>query len=103
MSSAPFANLPPKITVRPPQFGVRTLLMCATGIGLTFGVLRWFEVSAEVGFFVLAILIVAAVATAGLVAALLQAYTTMEPAGKRPDAAAPPRGPFDLSADRPSE
>lgn len=82
MSPSPFEMQNVKITVRPPQFGLRTLLLAAAGIGLTFGVLRWFEVSAAVGFFVLAVLIVAALATAGLMAALLQAYTTVESAGQ---------------------
>lgn len=84
MSSSPFEPKQAKITVRPPQFGLRTLLVAAAGIGLTFGVLGWFKVSAAVGFFVLGILIVAALATAGLLAALLQAYTTVEP-GSEPE------------------
>lgn len=82
MSSSPFEPKQAKITVRPPQFGLRTLLVAAAGIGLTFGVLGWFEVSAAVGFFVLGILVVAALATGGLLAALLQAYTTFEPGGE---------------------
>jgi thiol:disulfide interchange protein len=82
MTQSPFETTPAKITVRPPQFGLRTLLIAAAGIGLTFGVLGWFQVSAAVGFFVLAILVVAAIATAGLMAALLQAYTTIETPAK---------------------
>ena len=82
MSQSPFEPAPAKITVRPPQFGLRGLLVVAAGIGLTFGVLGWFEVSAAVGFFALAILVIAALATAGLMAALLQAYTIVEPATK---------------------
>lgn len=80
-----FASREAKITVRPPQFGLRTLLAAAAGIALTFGVLGWFEVSAAVGFFVLGVLVVAALATAGLLAALLQAYTEIgSTAGARP-------------------
>ena len=41
-------------------------LVAAAGIGLTFGVLGWFQVSAAVGFFALAILVVAALATLAL-------------------------------------
>ncbi len=78
MTPSPFETESAKITVRPPQFGLRTLLLAAAGIALTFGVLRWFDVSAAVGFFVLAVLIVAALATAGLMAALLQGYTTID-------------------------
>ena len=86
MSSSPFEPKQAKITVRPPQFGLQTLLVAAAGIGLTFGVLGWFEVSAAVGFFVLGILVVAGLATGGLVAALLQAYTTFEAGGEsRPE------------------
>jgi hypothetical protein len=84
MSPSPFETDHVKIAVRPPQFGLRTLLLAAAGIGLTFGVLRWFDVSAAVGFFVLAVLIVAALATAGLMAALLQAYTIVEPTDGAP-------------------
>ncbi len=95
MSLSPFEAAPAKITVRPPQFGLRTLLIAAAGIGLTFGVLGWFQVSPAVGFFVLAILIVAAVATGGLMAALLQAYTTIEPAAKTESKQADPFDPFE--------
>jgi hypothetical protein len=74
MSPSPFDTKNTPLTVRPPQFSLRTLLVAAAGIGLTFGVLRWFDVSPAVGFFVLAVLIVAALATAGLMLSLLQAY-----------------------------
>jgi Na+/H+ antiporter NhaA len=94
MSPSPFETAPAKITVRPPQFGLRTLLIAAAAIGLTFGVLGWFQVSAAVGFFVLAILVVAALATAGLMAALLQAYTTVETPAKTESEHDEPFDPF---------
>lgn len=87
-----------KITVRPPQFGLRTLLFATAGVGLTFGVLGWFEVSAAVGFFVLAVLLVAALATAGLMAALLQAYTIVESTDEAPTTDSDP---FDRPNDSP--
>ena len=73
-----------RIAVRPPQFGLRTLLIAAAGIGLTFGVLGWFKLPPAVGMFVLSVLVLAAVATAGLVASLLHAYTVIEPASDVP-------------------
>lgn len=103
MSPSPFETDHVKITVRPPQFGLRTLLLAAAGIGLTFGVLRWFDVSAAVGFFVLAVLIVAALATAGLMAALLQAYTIVEPTGKGAFEENDSCDPFDPPSGEPGE
>lgn len=103
MSPSPFETAPAKITVRPPQFGLRTLLIAAAGIGLTFGVLGWFEVSAAVGFFVLAILVVAALATAGLMAALLQAYTVVETRDKPESTEDEAFDPFGQSDDTQSE
>ena len=103
MSPSPFETTPAKITVRPPQFGLRTLLIAAAGIGLTFGVLGWFQVSAAVGFFVLAILVVAAIATAGLMAAMLQAYTIVEPVGKHEPEENEPFDPFEQPTDAQSE
>jgi len=92
-----------KITVRPPQFGLRALLAAAAAIGLTFGVLAWFQVTAAVGFFALAILVIAALATAGLIAALLQAYTTIEPATKTDHQETNEYDPFAQPTDLPSE
>ncbi len=100
MSPSPFETENVKIAVRPPQFGLRTLMLAAAGIGLTFGVLRWFDVSAEVGFFVLAILVVAALATAGLMAALLQAYTTMESADEADAEESESSDPFEEPTDK---
>ncbi len=95
MTPSPFEPENAKITVRPPQFGLRTLLLAAAGIGLTFGVLRWFDVSPAVGFFVLAVLIVAALATAGLMAALLQGYTTIDTTSDVPSQESDPHDPFE--------
>ncbi len=102
MNASPFETDSVKITVRPPQFSLRALLAAAAGIGVTFGVLRWFDVSPAVGFFVLAVVVVATMATAGLVAALLQSYTTWEPAGDRRPAAAEAGDPFERAGDSPS-
>ncbi|NLS96100.1 MAG: hypothetical protein GXX96_28510 [Planctomycetaceae bacterium] len=95
MTPSPYESQHVKITVRPPQFGLRTLLFAAAGVGLTFGVLGWFEVSAAVGFFVLAVLLVAALATAGLMAALLQAYTIVDTAGPPAPKEGEPNNPFE--------
>jgi len=103
MSPSPFETETAKIAVRPPQFGLRTLLLAAAGIALTFGVLRWFDVSAQVGFFVLAILVVAALATAGLMAALLQAYTTMESPDEVDNKESGPCDPFERPTDEERE
>ncbi len=99
MNPSPFETELVKITIRPPQFSLRALLFAAAGIGVTFGVLRWFEVSAAVGFFVLAVFVVAAVATAGLIAALLQSYTTIETADRRRQAVSESGDPFERAGD----
>lgn len=95
MNPSPFETEPVKITILPPQFSLRALLVAAAGIGATFGVLRWFEVSAAVGFFVLAVFLVAALATGGVIAALLQSYTTVEPADRRRHAVSESGDPFE--------
>jgi len=74
MDPLPDEHQRPPITVRPPQFGLRTLLIAAAGIAVAFGTLRWFNVEPQVGYFVLGVLVVAAGATAGLMLTLLQAY-----------------------------
>ncbi len=63
-----------RITVRPPQFSIAALLAAIAAIGVTFGVLNWLGMTEAVGYFVLAVIVVAAVAASGLVLALLQAY-----------------------------
>ncbi len=63
-----------RITVRPPQFSIAALLGAIAAIGVTFGVLNWLGMTEVVGYFVLAVIVVAAVAASGLVLALLQAY-----------------------------
>ena len=63
-----------RLGVRPPQFSLAGLFGAIAAIGVTFGVLNWLGMTEVVGYFVLAVIVVAAVAASGLVLALLQAY-----------------------------
>ena len=56
---------------RPPlQFGLQSLMWMAVGVGLLFGMLRWFEVPPKTSALLLGILIVSVVAALGLVVAI---------------------------------
>lgn len=74
MSPSNNERRPSRITLRPVQFRLGTLLLAITAVAVAFGVLNWLGMSEAVGYFVLAVICVAAAATAGLVLALLQAY-----------------------------
>ena len=55
---------------RPLQFRLQSLLWITVGVGLLFGMLRWFEVPPKTSAILLGILVVSVIAALGLVVAI---------------------------------
>jgi hypothetical protein len=63
-------------TRRPPlQFGLSTLLGVMVAVGLIFGLLRWLDLPAWVGYLILAVLVASSLAALGL-AVMIARWTT---------------------------